>query len=158
MKITFKKPQSYGVFVLSFVFNLKKCWPVRWGCRIHWLHFCRGERPPPPTCVLIMTLNNLMVKLPVMLVPWGIRNTPSLPLLPGPLWPSIVAPDGSNRTNGILMLNWIVWLNWIAQNRNVFHNQTVLTFKLHAYARLNYLKLNCFWYWNCTFTKLNCYI
>ena len=28
-----------------------------------------------------------------MLELWGIWSTPSLPLLPGPLWPSVVAPD-----------------------------------------------------------------
>ncbi len=32
-------------------------------------------------------------EVPVILGPWGIRNTPSLPLLPGPLWPGVVAPD-----------------------------------------------------------------
>ena len=68
----------------------------------------------------------------VMLELWGMWSTPSLPLLPGPLWPGMVASDkgpiyGLNRTNYILMLNWIVWirtvwLNWIAWNRNVFHN------------------------------------
>ena len=38
---------------------------VSWGSRIHRLHFCRGVRhlPPPPTSVLDMTLNNLMVRL-----------------------------------------------------------------------------------------------
>ena len=35
--------------------------PVSWGCRIHWLHLCRGVRPPL-TSVLDMTLNNLMVR------------------------------------------------------------------------------------------------
>ena len=30
---------------------------------------------------------------PVMLVLWGIQSTPLLPLLPGPLWPGVVAPD-----------------------------------------------------------------
>ena len=34
-----------------------------------------------------MTLNNLMVGL------WGIQSTPSLPMLPGPVWPGVVAPD-----------------------------------------------------------------
>ena len=37
---------------------------------------------------------------PVMLELWGMPSTSSLPLLPGPLWPGVVAPDiyGSNRT------------------------------------------------------------
>ena len=48
--LTFVQPISY--------FN----WPVSWGCRIHWLHFCRGVRPPL-TSVLDMILNNLMVRL-----------------------------------------------------------------------------------------------
>ena len=34
---------------------------VSWGCRILWLHLCRGVRPPL-TSVLDMTLNNLMVR------------------------------------------------------------------------------------------------
>ena len=32
-------------------------------------------------------------EVPVMLGLWGIRNTPSFPLLPGLLWPGGVAPD-----------------------------------------------------------------
>ena len=32
-------------------------------------------------------------EISVMLGLWGIRSTPSLPLLPGPLWPGVVAPD-----------------------------------------------------------------
>ena len=47
--------------------------------------------------------------VPAVLELWGMRSTPSLPSLPGPLWPGVVAPDkgpiyGLNRTNGILML------------------------------------------------------
>ncbi len=30
---------------------------------------------------------------PVMLELWGMQNTPLLPLLTGPLWPGVVAPD-----------------------------------------------------------------
>ena len=64
-------------------------------------------------------------EVPVMLRLWGMRSTPSLPLLL--LWISVVAPDkgpiyGLNRTNGILMLNWIVSLNWIVWKRNVIDN------------------------------------
>ena len=38
-----------------------------------------------------------------MLELWGMLSTPLLPLLPGPLWPGVVAPDkgpiyGLNRT------------------------------------------------------------
>ena len=38
-----------------------------------------------------------------MLELWGMQRTPSLPLLPGPLWPGVVVPDkgpiyGLNRT------------------------------------------------------------
>ena len=32
-------------------------------------------------------------EVPVMLELWEMRSTPSLPLLPGPLWPGVVAPD-----------------------------------------------------------------
>ena len=107
-------------------------------------------------------------EVPVMLELWGMRSTRSLPLLPDPLWPRMVAPDrslsmGWIELNCILMLNWIVWmrtvwLNWIAWNRNVFDIETVLTFKLISFAKLNCLKYKCFWHWKCTYTKLNCLI
>ena len=32
-------------------------------------------------------------EVPVMLELWGMRSTLSLPLLPGPLWPGMVASD-----------------------------------------------------------------
>ena len=32
-------------------------------------------------------------KVPVMQELWGMRSTHSLPSLPGPLWPGVVAPD-----------------------------------------------------------------
>ena len=49
-----------------------------------------------------MTLNT-DGKVPVMLELWGMRSTPSLPLLPDPVRPGVVAPDkgliyGSNKT------------------------------------------------------------
>ena len=42
--------------------HISSTFPVGWGWRIHWLHLCRGVRPPNQTSVLDMTLNNLMVK------------------------------------------------------------------------------------------------
>ena len=32
-------------------------------------------------------------EVPVMLEFWGMRGIPLVPLLPGPLWPGVVAPD-----------------------------------------------------------------
>ena len=32
-------------------------------------------------------------EVPVMLEFWGMQSIASLPLLPGPLWPGVVAPD-----------------------------------------------------------------
>ena len=69
----------------------------------------------------------------------------SMPLLlPGPLWPGIVAPDKGpiyelNRPKSwfeftvFLHLNCVLMINWIARNR------TVLTSKLCTYAKLNCL-------------------
>ena len=84
------------------------CCPVGWGCRIHRLFLCRGVRPPPNECPRY-DIKQSDGEVPVM------RSTPSLPLLPGPLWPGVVASDkgliyGSNRT------------------------------KLHTYAKLDCLK------------------
>ena len=76
--------------------------PVSWGCRIHWLHLCRGVRPPPNECPGYDTKQS-DGEVPATLELWGMRSTPSLPSLPGPLWPGVVAPDkgpiyGLNRT------------------------------------------------------------
>ena len=80
--------------------------------------------------VLDMTLNNLVL---LMLELWGIWSSSLLSLLPGSLWPGVVAPDnvqsmGQIKLNCVLMLNWIGW------------NGTVLTIKLHTYDELNYLR------------------
>ena len=42
------------------------------------------------------------------------QSTPSLPSLPGPLWPGVVAPDrvlskGQIELSSVFMLNGIVW-------------------------------------------------
>ena len=100
--------------------------PVGWGCRIHRLLLCRGVRPPPNECPGYDTKQS-DGEVPAVLELWGMGSSPSLPSLPGPLWPGVVAPDKGpiyrlNRTNSILMLNRIVWVNGIARNRNGFDN------------------------------------
>ena len=85
-----------------FLTNCTYACPVGWSCRIHRLFLCRGVRAPT-TSVLNMTLNNLMERFQQSWSFGGMRSTPLLPLLQGPLWPGVVAPDkgpiyGLNRT------------------------------------------------------------
>ena len=67
-------------------------WPVSWGCRIHRLLLCRGVRPPANECPGCDTKQS-DGEVPAVLELWGMQSTTSLPLLPGPLWPRVVAPD-----------------------------------------------------------------
>ena len=43
--------------------------------------------------VMVYDIKQSDGEVPVMLGLWGMRSTPSLPLLPGPLRPGVVAPD-----------------------------------------------------------------
>ena len=52
----------------------------------------RGNTPPPNECLGYDTKQS-DGEIPVMLELWGMRSTPSLPLLSGPLWPGVVATD-----------------------------------------------------------------
>ena len=67
--------------------------PVGWGCRIHRLLLCRGVRPPLNECPGYDTKQS-ECEVPAVLELWGMRSTPSLPSLPGPLCPGVVAPEG----------------------------------------------------------------
>ena len=95
-----------SVFQLSW----KIFCPVGWGCRIHWLHLCRGVRLPHVGGVLplyrdatedcLASYSGHMLcpeydakQSSVMLELWGMWSTIPLPLLPGPFWPGLVAPD-----------------------------------------------------------------
>ena len=67
----------------------------------------RGKTPQRVSCIYDTKQSD--GEVPAMLELWGMRSTPSLPSLPGPLWPGVVAHDkgpiyGLNRTNSILML------------------------------------------------------
>ena len=67
--------------------------PVGWGCRMHRLLFCRGVRTPPPNECPGYDTKQSDGEVPAVLEVWGMQSTPSLPSLPGPLWPGVVAPD-----------------------------------------------------------------
>ena len=123
--------------------------PVGWGYRIYWLHLYRGVRHLKD-CPDYDTKQSDS-EVPVILELWGMRCTPLLPSLPGPIWPVVVAPDrvlsmGQIEIKCILMLkmeleielfwylNCVRMVNWTAQKR------PVLTCKLCMYAKLNSLK------------------
>ena len=46
-----------------------------------------------PDCTSGYDIKQSDGEVPAVLELWGMRSTPSLPLLPGPLWPGLVAPD-----------------------------------------------------------------
>ena len=53
------------------IFTSNSVSPAGWGCRIHWLHLCKGVKtltPPHPMSVLDMILNHLMATFQ----PWRI--------------------------------------------------------------------------------------
>ena len=105
--------------------------PLGWVCRLHRLHLCWGVRPSNE-CPVYDT-KQCDGEVPVILEIWGMRGTSSLPSLPGPLWPGMVAPDrvlsmGQIELNCVLMLNWTTW------------NRAILIFKLRTHAKLNCLK------------------
>ena len=83
---------SFQVKLQNDFSDLNCSCPVGLGCGIHRLHFCRGVRPRPNECPRY-NIKQSDGEVPVMLDLWGMRSTPSLPLLPGPLWSGMVAPD-----------------------------------------------------------------
>ena len=64
-------------------------------------------------------------EVPLMLEPWGMWSTPSLPSLPDPLRSGVIAPDrvlsiGQIELNCALILNWIVWSRTVYMDKNGF--------------------------------------
>ena len=96
----------------------------------------------------------------VMLELCGMQSTPSLPLVPGSLWPGVVTPDGARamgliELNCMLMLNWIVWirtvwLNWITWSKYFW--QLNCTYILNCVLMLNWI------IWNWTVSDIELYL
>ena len=84
---------------------------------MHQPHLCRGVRSPNE-CPGFDT-KRFDGEVSMMLELWGMQSTPSLPLLPGPLWPGVAVLDRA-LSMGQVKLNCIL------------------------YAKLNCLKWNCF--------------
>ena len=77
--------------IWNIYLSQEKTCPVGCGSKIHWLLFCWGVRRPYE-CPGYDTKQS-DGEVPVMLEVWGMWSTPSLPSLPGPLWPEVVAPE-----------------------------------------------------------------
>ena len=120
-------------YIYIYIYIYTYTCPVGWDCKIHQLFLCKGVRLPPQRMSWYDTKQS-DGEVPVMMLElWGMRSTPSLPALPGPLWLRVVATDrvlsmGQVELTCVLMLNWIAW------------NRTVLTFKLCTHAEMNCLK------------------
>ena len=81
------------------------------GSRIHRLHLCRWVRLLSQRVSCYDTkLSDGEVPVPEL---WGIWSTPSLPLLPGPLWPGVVTP---NRILSLGQIELLDHLNCIKTN------------------------------------------
>ena len=121
----------------SFFFFFFFFFPVGWGCRIHRiLLLCRGLRPPLQRVSWYDTKWS-DGEVPGMLELWGMQSTPSLPLLPGPLWPRVGGP-------GMILSIGQIELNCVLIETELFEIDLFLTFKLCTYAKLNCLKYHCF--------------
>ena len=62
---------------------------ISWVCTVHRLHLCTGVTPHHQW----YDTKQSDGEVPVILELWGMWSTPSLQLLPDPLWPGMVAPD-----------------------------------------------------------------
>ena len=105
--------------------------------RIHQLLLCRGVRLPGYDTKQSDGVASVMLEL------WGMQSTPSMPSLPVPLCPRLVARDRV-LSMGQIELNCVLMLNWMSWNRTVLTFKLCTSFKLRTYAKLNRLKWNCF--------------
>ena len=119
-RITHTHTHTHIYACITKIMILFKSGRIGRSYRIHRLLLCKGVRPLSNEC-LVYDAKRSDSEVPVMMEIWGMRSTPLLTSLPGPLMPGAVASDrvlsiGQIELNCILMLNWIVC------------NKTALTF------------------------------
>ena len=78
---------------MSYLMPNQPRWLGQWNTQSASLQRCKT--PPSPNECLGYDIKQSNGKALVMLWLWGMRSIPSLPFLPGPLWPGVVAPDRS---------------------------------------------------------------
>ena len=83
---------SVFVFSLVTLSGATTLSPVSWAWKIHQLLLCKGVRLSPSKCPEYISIKPFDGEAPTLEF-WVMWHTPSLPLLPGPLWNRVVAPD-----------------------------------------------------------------
>ena len=103
------------IYIYIYFVNTHSCKvaPSARAVLIRILLLCRGTTPPTNECSEYGTKQSDL-EVPVILEFWGIRSTPSMPSLPSPLWPRVVASNrvlfmGQIDLNSNLILKLIVW-------------------------------------------------
>ena len=76
-------------YIYTFIYRYALVQSV--GAVEYRLLLCRGLRPPNECPVYDTKQSDDEVAAEMEL--WRMRSTPSIPSLPGPLWPGAVAPD-----------------------------------------------------------------
>ena len=101
-------PSRYGkIFGLTGIFNFVVS-PVGWGCWICQLHLCWRVSLLSKECPVYDTKQS-DGEVQVMLGLWVMWSTPSLPLLPDPLWSGVLAPDRV-LSMGQIKLRYLDWV------------------------------------------------
>ena len=94
-----------------------------------------------------------------MLELWGIPSTSSLPSLPDPFWPWVVAPDrilymSPTELNFFLMLNWRVWNKIVLTFNCVLMPKIIVWYGTVFVCYIELFERDFFWHLNCTNAKL----
>ena len=80
------------IIIIIIIYSFLRVFAQSAGAVEYILHLCRGVRPSSNECPGYDTKQSNS-EVPVMLGLWEMRSTLSLPLLPGPLGPAMIAPD-----------------------------------------------------------------
>ena len=120
----------FSLFNLKFWMNYNWFWPkigtAQLAGVIEYINCTSAETPPHS---LEYDPKQFDDEAPVLEI-WGMGSTPSFPLLPGPLWPRVVAPDRILSMGQIwhfkLCANkWLMLIKLLVIHSNTWNHLTV---------------------------------
>ena len=65
-----------NIIIMIFITAKIIAFPFGQGCRIHWLHLCRGVRPLPPTTMSLLDMAKPFDSEAPVLELWEMWSTP----------------------------------------------------------------------------------